>query len=140
MAHANDAANAVNTMQPETHLLINFVRWTLVTMGIVYAVTTSAIMSPLRIALSRRGGSWIQLFIYCPACTAFWAGGLVGVWVFGVFSTNPVPLEVTIIELMFAAMLIASLWMDWRGTSAWDVESDLIHPNATNNANDSANE
>lgn len=63
-------------------LLFHWLRYTLVFWGLIYIVTQSAIMLPLRL-FALRISTLLGALIFCPACSGFWIGlvlGLLGIY------------------------------------------------------------
>lgn len=60
------------------------VPWTLLLFGWVYLITDSVIFTRFRMGFASTG-LYQMSFIYCPACTGFWVGfvlGATGLWPF----------------------------------------------------------
>lgn len=53
--------------------MIDLLTWSLLVVGITYAVTCSFVFAVPRILISRFG-MFTKYFVYCPWCVSFWAG------------------------------------------------------------------
>jgi hypothetical protein len=79
----------------------------LLLLGLVYLITQSVIMAPLRKLLTRV--PLLLTLVYCPACTGFWVGvmlGSTGLWPFGEVLFIP-------IESGIGACAIGALWGEY---------------------------
>lgn len=94
------------------------IRWTLLAMGLTYALTEAAIFAPLRLMV-RYGwkNPWLTTLVYCRACTGFWVGlalGAFDVWPFvGTWS----------LESAVAAMALGAIWNAFAPNHAWENEA-----------------
>lgn len=102
--------------------MIDFLRWALITLGVIYLVTEAIIFAPVRLALRYKAKSyWFTVLVYCRSCVGFWAGfglGLAGLW----FVPDRSLLE-SGIESGFAAMALGALWSGWAPSAAWANEN-----------------
>lgn len=64
--------------------LLHLVRFVLILWGLVYIVTQSSIFAGFRQGLLQ-GSTFFGTLVFCPACTGFWMGLLLGV--FGVYGS-----------------------------------------------------
>lgn len=60
----------------------------LVCFGVVYGVTESSLLAPLRIAIALRS-QFFEMGIYCPYCVGFWVGGFVSLLANALAASNP---------------------------------------------------
>jgi len=100
------------------------VRWALLTLGLVYLTTESAIFSPVRVALARRA-LLLETLLYCPACSGFWLG-LVTSWAW--------PGEVwwlRLAESATAGIALGALWGAVHSSPMWAAEAPLRDPTTT---------
>lgn len=95
---------------------MEIVRYVLIVCGLIYAVTQSAIFSPIRLFVARRLGGTLRMLIYCPACSGFWIG-LMAVR-FLPWQTGAV--WQSMLESAVCAMALGALW-------SVVVESSVVH-------------
>jgi len=64
--------------------VLSFVRFAILSAGLTYYITQSAIFAPLRLLIARcKPPSLLLYFLYCPACVGTWIGlilGFIGLW------------------------------------------------------------
>lgn len=85
----------------------------LLALGLVYLITQSAIAYLPRNAIADLGAFWESL-IYCPACTGFWVGvllGALGYWVHAGW--------LGVIEAGVSACALGALWSVYGPPSPW---------------------
>ena len=100
------------------------IRWALLTLGLIYFITESALFAPGRVLIGRLGTLALVL-TYCASCTGFWVGVATAQWVWP-FGVADLPAWATNIEGGVAAMALGALYSAWRGGNpAWRVEGSL---------------
>lgn len=100
------------------------VRWALLSLGLIYFLTESAIFMPGRLLLGRLG-LLPRVLLYCASCTGFWVGLLTAAWTWP-FSVEGLPPWASTIEGGVATMALGALYSAWRGGNpAWDAEASL---------------
>jgi hypothetical protein len=97
------------------------IEFILVTLGIVYGLTSSFALTPLRLWLARLSGHsvWFVTLLYCPACTGFWVGVALsssGLW--------PVTSHAFTAawQAGFAGTALGALWSEYGPASVFDIE------------------
>lgn len=92
-----------------------------IALAIIYLVTESWIMRPLRILVGMQCSMAARVLIYCPACFGFWTGLAMGWWY---------PLEMHgALRLVVAAlttMLAGAVWSKWFAQSPYALEVSII--------------
>lgn len=105
-------------------------RWALLTLGLIYFVTESAIFTHLRVWFARRG-PWAMLFVYCASCTGFWIGIASAHWLWPFDLVDGVR-WLRYVEGGVAAMALGAIWKSINGGNpAFDVEGELLHDDTT---------
>lgn len=84
--------------------------WSLLVVGITYALTESSILGLYRILVSRLG-VMPTVLVYCPSCTGFWVGLGLG------FVVSPFELAAPwhVFASAIGAMAIMTTWSGLRG-------------------------
>jgi hypothetical protein len=101
--------------------LVLLLRWALVVIGFVYLLTESGFFMPLRL-LVRKLGRLATTFIYCPACTGFWIGGVLGYLGWWPWVDWPTQL----LQSAVAATAVATTWSKLTGGNPmYSLEADL---------------
>ena len=104
--------------------IILLARWALITLGLIYFVTESAIFMRPRVWIANRG-AWAMLFVYCAACTGFWIGAASALWL---WPFAPEPAWTRLVEGGIAAMTLGAIWKRLNGGNpAFTVEAELLH-------------
>jgi hypothetical protein len=86
--------------------------------GWVYAITEASIFAPVRIFIAEHLGRIAEAGIYCPACTGFWIGAVLGHAGLWPHDSGWAPGESA-----FAAMAVAATWNKLLGgNAAWQIE------------------
>lgn len=102
--------------------MTDLARWALLELGLVYLVTEAAITAPVRRPIAQLSWFFAGL-LYCPACSGFWLGMLLGVLGFwpwpglewrGLFWG---PLESAV-----AGMALGAIWATVHHNPAWGIE------------------
>jgi hypothetical protein len=107
--------------------VVDLAKWALVTLGLVYLTTESAIFSPIRVLIARRG-LLLSVLVYCASCTGFWVG-LATSWLTW---PSTAPWWARCIEGGIAAMALGAVWSAARnGNPMWDAETALRDPTTT---------
>jgi hypothetical protein len=93
----------------------------LISLGITYGITTSALLASLRVAVVDLTGHslWVATLIYCPACTNFWVGAALGA---GGLWPEPVSGFDAIWRAAFAAAALGALWSEYGPRTLFDIE------------------
>jgi hypothetical protein len=100
-----------------------WITYALLTVGLVYLITQSTILMPLRVALTR-GSHFRAALFYCPSCTGFWVGT-------GLAFAGLVPERNYTLGIVFGGVLsvaIAHIWsaLTQQGVNpAWEAEQPL---------------
>jgi hypothetical protein len=94
-------------------------RFALLTLGFTYLLTQSSIFVLLRLWINARW-PFIGTLVYCPACSGFWIGG-----VLGLFGAYPLP---TLFGPVDAAVVACGLMATWTlafvRVSSWMLEQE----------------
>lgn len=92
-----------------------YVLWVLMLFGLVYLVTESTIMMPVRMFFTKHLGVVFEILIYCGPCSAFWIGlvlASLGYWP----QQGPWALG----ECAVASVALVSAWQHVTGSgTAW---------------------
>ena len=105
-------------------LLLNLFRWTLLLIGIVYLITQADIVSVPRVWFAKKNVFFLSL-IYCPACTGFWVGLVLGAT--GLWPWEDDPLWFAIACSSISAMAVAKTWDSLTGgNDAYGIELPLL--------------
>lgn len=79
-----------------------WITYAVVVWAVTYVISMSSIGSPLRAWVGHR--SWFLMnLVYCPSCTSFWVGGIVGAC--GLFPVDLVPHAHPALAILVAAMI-----------------------------------
>ena len=90
--------------------MIELFRWALVTLGLVYLVTEASIFTVPRAFLASKS-HFLGALVYCPACSGYWVGFLVGILGFWPFETIGIwALSIMWLESAIAACALGALW------------------------------
>lgn len=97
------------------------IAFALVTIGITYGITASALLRPLRglLVWASGGSSWVAVLLYCPACMGFWVGALLGaagLWPEAVHGFSAAW------RSAFAAAALGALWSEYGPPSPFEHE------------------
>lgn len=101
--------------------MTDLLRWALLELGLIYFVTESVFFAPMRVALSR-GSGFLRALLYCPACSGFWLGALLGFLGFWPYHDS----RRHVAELIgsgVAGMAIGALWATVHDNVAWVAEA-----------------
>jgi hypothetical protein len=95
------------------------IRFALLTLGFTYLLTQSSIFMLLRMWITERM-LFAGLLIYCPACSGFWIGGILGL-----LGAYPLP---TLFGPVDAAVVACGLMATWTlafvRVSTWELEQE----------------
>jgi hypothetical protein len=101
--------------------------WTAICLGLIYIISESVIFMPIRLAFAR-GSAFRTALIYCPACTGFWVGAVLGpgLWPFS-YNYSPLWDFVRVcLESGIAGIVIGAIWGTWHNSVAFDTEAPLL--------------
>lgn len=95
-------------------------------LGLTYIVTESALFMGIRVWLARVGGTYMEVLVYCAACTGFWAGVFVAM--LGQFrAVSVIPTGDTIFWMPFASCALGALYAHFRGEHpTYALEASII--------------
>lgn len=97
--------------------ILLLIRFVMLTLGLTYIVTQSSIFILLRLWLNAKA-QLLGTLIYCPACSGFWIGmvlGLLGAW--------PLPTILGPLDAAIAACGLMATWaMTCITTTSWELE------------------
>lgn len=105
--------------------LVAFAQWALAGLGIIYLLTGSTIFSGPRVTFARNSPVRAEL-IYCPACTGFWVGLLLGT--IGLFPTTPHGPLADAVQSGFSLMALGALWGRYGPTGPFEDEMEEVFP------------
>lgn len=101
-----------------------WIAWSLLVVGWVYFITESAVFAPIRMGFASTSPVCLT-FIYCPGCTGFWVGALLGS--FEVWPITDTAGFWIIGSSAIASMGLAATWSKLTGgNSAWTAESATV--------------
>ncbi len=113
---------------------MTLVRWALVCLGLIYLLTQSGVLSPLRGAIMRPisripwAGTYLVTLVYCPACIGFWVGCAVQYFLY--LWTLAWGLR-GVVESGIAAMAVGAIWNLWaRQDIAKQLMKEVFPPKA----------
>ncbi len=102
--------------------LLSLVRWALLTLGMIYFITESAIFVSFRVRIAR--SQFGSALIYCAACTGFWVG--LAHWFAWPRIGAPTLLFPIALESAIAGMALGAIWSAYKqGNPAWHAEAEL---------------
>lgn len=86
------------------------IQYTLILVGLIYIISQSTIFSFLRVRIARLSILTMAL-IYCPACTGFWVGAILGFLGLWPYITGHI--LISVLQSAISACGIGALWSQY---------------------------
>lgn len=94
-------------------LLFHWIRFAFIAWGLIYIATQSTIMLPLRLIILKLSPSFLGVLIFCPTCTGFWVGVLLGAT--GLYGVSLSPISPTWLESALVVTVLGHFWGEYWG-------------------------
>lgn len=90
-------------------------------LAFIYLITESWILRPIRVYIGWRFPLAFRVLVYCPACTGFWVGAVMGWW-------HPLDEDpaARIFTSAMSTMVAGAVWSRWFAQSPFRIENDII--------------
>lgn len=96
----------------DMELFFHWLRFGVIVWGLAYIVTQSSIILPLRLFVLKRS-NFLGALIFCPACSSFWIGVLLGA--LGLYGPPLAPLSVSWLESALISTVLGYFWGTYFG-------------------------